>query len=46
LDCLGQLRPGDAVRFKSVSIEQAEEAYRLRGEELQNWLVRIRAISG
>ncbi|HEV3143329.1 MAG TPA: biotin-dependent carboxyltransferase family protein [Gemmataceae bacterium] len=41
LDFLGQLRPGDSVRFVSVTLDQAEDAYRQRAAQLQEWLVRI-----
>jgi antagonist of KipI len=41
LDFLGQLRPGEAVRFELISLKQAEAAYRSRLAELRSWLVRI-----
>lgn len=41
LDSLGQLRPGDSVRFSEVSLEQAEETFRHKMSELQRWLVRL-----
>jgi antagonist of KipI len=43
LDKLGQLRPGERIRFKYVSLERAEELYRQRAELLREWLVRLRA---
>ncbi len=42
LDALGQLRPGDGVRFASVSPEEAEEAARARAAFLRAWLTRLR----
>lgn len=44
LDLLGQLRPGDRVRFEQVSLEQAEERFDQRQQVLQEWAVRLRAI--
>ena len=43
IDFLGQLRPGDTVRFEEASLEQAEQAYRERWARLHTWLVRIGA---
>lgn len=43
LDYLGQLRPGDAVHFKPVTLDEAEAAYRHRLAELRRWLARIAA---
>lgn len=42
LDKLGRLRPGDAVRFRRVSVERAEELGRRRAEELGRWIGRLR----
>jgi antagonist of KipI len=42
LDRLGQLRPGDAVCFRRVAIEEAESLYRQRRELVTNWLTRLR----
>ena len=41
LDRLGQLRPGQAVRFEMVGTDAAERAYRSRQEQLREWLVRL-----
>jgi antagonist of KipI len=41
LDFLGQLRPGDTIRFGPVSLSHAEDAYLLRLGELRRWLARI-----
>lgn len=41
LDKLGQLRSGDRFRFQQVSIEKAEEIYRLKRAELDEWLMRL-----
>jgi antagonist of KipI len=43
LDLLGQLRPGDRVRFITVSPEEAEEAASARNEMIRGWLARLRA---
>ncbi len=43
LDKLGQLRPGDAIRFARVELAEAEQLYRQREEELANWVIRLRA---
>jgi antagonist of KipI len=43
LDRLGQLRPGDVVRFARVGLEQAETLYRERQELLREWLARLGA---
>jgi biotin-dependent carboxylase-like uncharacterized protein len=42
LDALGQLRPGDAVRFQRVTLEEAEAAYRAKQAEVDRWLLRLR----
>jgi allophanate hydrolase subunit 2 len=41
LDRLGQLRPGQEVRFEMVGIEEANQAYRGRQARLREWLVRL-----
>src|SRR5205823_2109119 len=41
LDKLGQLRPGDPVRFLRVSLEEAESVYRHKQAELHEWLLRL-----
>jgi antagonist of KipI len=41
LDRLGQLRPGQGVRFEMVSIEEAEKEYQARQKQLREWLVRL-----
>lgn len=46
LDILGQLRPGDAIRFVRVTLDEAERAYRQQRDELQRWLVRLRTAEG
>ena len=43
LDRLAQLRPGDRVRFRLVSWEEAEAAARERAAAVRAWLVRLRA---
>lgn len=42
LDRLGQLRPGDKVRFQPVSLAEAEALWRRRAERLGEWLTRLR----
>jgi 5-oxoprolinase (ATP-hydrolysing) subunit C len=41
LDKLGQLRPGEIVRFRRVSLEEAETVYRRKQAELHEWLTRL-----
>lgn len=43
LDRVGQLRPGDAVRFQEVEADAAEALARARWEELGVWLTRLSA---
>jgi antagonist of KipI len=43
LDKLGQLRPGDTVRFRRVSLAEAEVTGRLKRDELRAWVTRLRA---
>ncbi|MBY0524586.1 MAG: biotin-dependent carboxyltransferase family protein [Gemmataceae bacterium] len=42
LDRLGQLRPGDPVRFTPIGLEDAEAAYREARADLDRWLLRLR----
>jgi allophanate hydrolase subunit 2 len=42
LDQVGQLRPGEAVLFQRVSLDEAETAFRSRQKQLQEWLTRLR----
>jgi antagonist of KipI len=42
LDILGQLRTGETVAFRRVSLEEAEAADRKKRTELHEWLVRLR----
>jgi antagonist of KipI len=42
-DHLGQLRPGEQVRFERVELEEAEALYRRRSAELRAWVMRLRA---
>ncbi len=42
LDLLGQLRPGTAVRFVRVTIEEAEAAARFLAAALGEWILRLR----
>jgi biotin-dependent carboxylase-like uncharacterized protein len=41
LDALGQLRPGDEVRFQLVKEDEAEAAAAVRRDRLRKWLRRI-----
>lgn len=45
LDRLGQLRPGERVRFRPVTLAQALEAFRRRRTVLHEWVVRLRLAS-
>ncbi len=42
LDRLGQLRPGDPVRFRRIEVEEARQVDRHRRLELGRWLGIIR----
>jgi 5-oxoprolinase (ATP-hydrolysing) subunit C len=42
LDKLGQLRPGESIRFERVTLETAETLYRAKQAELREWLTRLR----
>ncbi len=44
LDRLGQLRPGQAVRFGRVCIEEAEALYRERHQRLLEWTTRLNPV--
>jgi biotin-dependent carboxylase-like uncharacterized protein len=47
LDYLGQLRPGDRVRFHMVTLEESERLARRRHSELKSWSCRLRvALTG
>lgn len=43
LDRLAQLRPGDRVKFASVSLEKAHEADQRRKEFIKTWQARLQA---
>jgi antagonist of KipI len=42
LDKLGQLRPGEQLRFQPVTQEAAESLYRAKQAELREWCTRLR----
>jgi antagonist of KipI len=42
LDKLGRLRPGEAVRFRRVGLDEAEGLYRHKQTRLREWLTRVR----
>lgn len=42
LDRVGQLRPGDTIRFSLVTLEEAEQLQHSRQQWLRSWLERIR----
>jgi antagonist of KipI len=42
LDKVGQLRPGEHIRFARVSLEEAELLYRQRQTTIDEWLTRLR----
>ncbi len=41
LDKLGQLRPGDRIRFDRINLEEAESLYHRKQKELQDWTTRL-----
>jgi antagonist of KipI len=41
LDRLGQLRPGQEVRFECVDVNEAEAIYRERQRRLGEWMIRL-----
>jgi antagonist of KipI len=41
LDAAGQLRPGAAVGFEEVSLQEAERLWCVRQEELGRWRARL-----
>jgi antagonist of KipI len=42
LDKLGQLRPGQTVRFERVTLEEAEDQFMQREIALHEWIMRLR----
>src|SRR5207249_4090342 len=42
LDRVGQLRPGDRIRFAQMSVQEATRLYRAQQAELDDWLLRLR----
>jgi allophanate hydrolase subunit 2 len=42
LDRVGQLRPGERVRFQRVDLDEAERLYRKRQAMLHEWVTRLR----
>jgi antagonist of KipI len=44
-DLLGQLRPGDRVRFNEIGLEEAEGRYLARDRQLRQWCLRLQTIS-
>ncbi len=45
IDKLGQLRAGDKLTFRAVTLEEAEEIYCLKQAELREWLLRLQITS-
>jgi antagonist of KipI len=43
LDKLGQLRPGERIRFRQVALDEAETLYKLKRAELGRWVTRLQA---
>jgi antagonist of KipI len=41
LDKVGQLRPGDRVKFKRVDLVEAEIVYRQKARETREWVTRL-----
>jgi biotin-dependent carboxylase-like uncharacterized protein len=46
LDTLGQLRPGQMLRWQPVTLHEAEQAYRERQLRLREWLLRLAISAG
>src|SRR5262249_39601281 len=46
LDQLGQLRPGDGIRFERIGLEEAETIERDRQTTLRRWALRWRVAAG
>lgn len=42
LDLLGQLRPGDTIRFSRIGLQEAEAIYRQKRKVVQEWVARLR----
>jgi biotin-dependent carboxylase-like uncharacterized protein len=42
IDKIGQLRPGERIRFSRVSLEEAKLIYQEKQAELTGWIVRLR----
>ncbi len=45
LDRLGQLRPGQSVRFEKIDLELAEELAAIRQGKLKRWLASLRVFA-
>jgi allophanate hydrolase subunit 2 len=43
LDRLGQLRPGEVIRFERVGLAEAEQLYHDRQKALREWVTRLQA---
>jgi len=41
IDKLGQLRPGDSIRFLHITIREAENLFRQKQAELDEWVTRL-----
>ncbi len=41
IDKIGQLRPGDSIRFRRVTLDEADAIFLRKSEELQTWLRRL-----
>jgi antagonist of KipI len=41
IDKIGQLRPADSIRFRRVSLDEAETIYQQKQLEIHNWLARL-----
>src|SRR5262249_13848520 len=46
LDKVGQLRPGQRLRFLLVTLAEAEIAYREQQAELHEWVTRLQVMGG
>ncbi|HVS38725.1 MAG TPA: biotin-dependent carboxyltransferase family protein [Gemmataceae bacterium] len=43
LDAVGQLRPGDRLKFRRITLDEAERLFREKQAQLRDWLARLRS---
>jgi biotin-dependent carboxylase-like uncharacterized protein len=46
LSLLGQLRPGNRVRFNEIKLEEAERSYLAWDKQVRHWCLRLRTVHG